>query len=176
MDRRTIIKSVVGIGTLGLSGCLSNDTGGGDGVSPSSNEWVKFGVEIDLRRDIEYWFPEKEDHPLRTVYETDKPAEILEIHPYRKGDELEIRGMIRTNEDNIRNIKIRGTKDGSGLDGGPFGASSEVLSLPEIGEHYFTLKSSSTRLDMYDEIKIKITGPTPNEVHGWDEAHSEIKY
>jgi len=44
------------------------------------------------------------------------------------------------------------------------------MTFPETGEHSFTLKSSSTRLSGTSEIKISVTGQTPEDTIGWDEA------
>jgi len=165
MERRTIIKSVAAISTLALTGCLGDDTPDESEISSSSDEWVEFDVDIDLEQDVEYWFPETESPRIR--YETNQPAEIVQIQPYRKGDDLEIRGVIKVNEEGILNVSIKSERDGDELNGGPFGSGGDGLSIPDVGEHQFTLSSSSTRLDKHDEIKITVTGPTPENTHGY---------
>ena len=169
MERRTIIKSIAGVSTVALTGCLGDSAQDESDTSGSSDEWDEFNVNIDLEQDIEYWFPEQPGVTPPT-YETDQPVEITQVQPYRKGDKLEIRGIIQIKEEDIRSVGIDAENDNSEIEGGPFGAGGDVMTYPETGEHSFTLKSSSTRLSGISEIKISVTGQTPEDTIGWDEA------
>ncbi|MFP8953362.1 hypothetical protein ACLI4Z_10365 [Natrialbaceae archaeon A-arb3/5] len=156
-NRRQTLTAVGGVSAGILAGCLesqSEDTQQDEteqnGDDEDGGEWQQFDL---TERDITYEFPES-----KTIsYESEQPADVTETQAYRRGEDVEIRGTIRFNEDIPLLIEIDAEMHGDGEHlGGPSAAVRQ-----EADEEPFTLEFSSTRLDVYEGYTLHVTGPDP---------------
>ncbi len=161
-NRRTLLKTLGGVGTVVLAGC----TGGGDGSdSGGGNETSSDGAsgggsgsdpdewsEADISSEVEYSFPESE----RISYKSDPPVEVKGLNAFVQGDVLEVRGTLTAKENIPSVIEISAEFQ---TDGGASTRDTAPIRTGANEEHSFTISYRQSDIGSVTGFTLVIDGP-----------------